>query len=159
MYIDPDSLTGSFVLGQAFGRLERLTLDFDFERERRAANFVDLQPKELAAIIDDLLSVRELLPGGNVAVLVKLKAILEGTIAAIFEQGQLAAQEYWAQASPDERAHLATLMPEVVIAKAWEHVSENTDTNQANWFIEGFCRQWWLVEYLNYVYNTPSQTE
>jgi hypothetical protein len=159
MYIDPDSLTGSFVLGQAFGRLERLTLDFDFERERRAANFVDLQPNELAAIIDDLLSVRELLPAGNVAVLIKLKAILEGTIAAIFEQGQLAAQEYWSQATPDERTQLAKLMPNVVIAKAWEHVPENTDTNQANWFVEGFCRQWWLVEYLNYIYGTPSQTE
>ena len=160
MYIDPDSLTGGFVLGQAFARLERLTLDFDFEKERRAANFVDLpEPKKLAGIIDDLLSAREHLPGGDIARLIKLKATLEDAIAAIFERGQLAAHEYWAQASPDERAHLATLMPEVVIAKAWEHVPENTDTNQANWFIEAFCRQWWLVEYLNYIYDTPSRTE
>jgi hypothetical protein len=113
----------------------------------------------LVEVIDGLLSVREHLLGGDVAQLIKLKATLEDTLAAAVERGKLAAQEYWAQASPDERALLATLMPEVVIAKAWERLPENTDTNQANWFVEGFCRQWWLVEYLNYVCNTPSQTE
>ena len=153
MYIDPDSLTGGFVLGQAFARLERLTLDFDFEKERRAANFVDLpEPKKLAGIIDDLLSAREHLPGGDIARLIKLKATLEDAIAAIFERGQLAAHEYWAQASP-------TLMTDVFLAKGWEVVPDNTDTNQANWFIEALCRLWWLVEYLNYIYDTPSRTE
>jgi hypothetical protein len=156
MFVDPDSLTWRFALGEAFQGVQRLVWHFDFAKERRGANYTGVpDPNELVQIINGFLTESDHLPDGDISELEKAKVALQGSIGRAYQSGQHASHQRWAQSAPEQQAQLSDLMPETVISAAWSQVPSGLSNSEANWFVEGFCRTWWSVEYVTYVRGTP----
>lgn len=145
-----------FALTQALYRLSELVYGFDMNAELYGQNFTGVQdPETLLTIIKGFLDEQDMFLAGQITRLEGMRTAIQQEVAPAYQAGQAAARQVWMDAPPQERARLARLEAEGVINEAWKHVPHKLPASAANWFLEGFCRIWWTVEFLAYIRGTP----
>lgn len=139
-----------FALGTTLGRLETLVWGFDSDIESNGHAFSGVPaPEELITIIDGFSGETDIMFQGTITQLNKMRQYLIEVLAPAYQDGLNSAQLRWHQASTEERAALAEFDFPDFRNDAKKQIPQDAKPSQANWFVEGYCRQW-RVEWMEY---------
>lgn len=144
-----------FALGVTFARLEQLVWKFDVGVETGEKGYANVPtPNELTTIIAGFLEQKDQLLLGDVTRLEKMQLYSKDYLAPVYQNGQQHSQQQWTTAKPSLRYQLQNLSPSEVRERAWNIVPREVSPTEANWCVEGFCRRWWEIDYVEHILNT-----
>ena len=144
------SVHWEFALITALVRLEYLVWNFDFVTEVGEQGYVGVQtPEMLNGIIAGFLDECAWLFEGDQTRLIKMQMCITDQLGPAYHAGQATAQSVRQRASVVEHQQLLNAAVADVRQMGSERVPTNVSPPAGSWFMEGFCRQWWQIEYIH----------
>lgn len=149
--IDPSTKNGQTIIWLTFNEIRHAAWQFDFEWMRRGAPFVTIPPpEELVKLIDYILDIQAHSPNPSqsfpsVKMCESWKVRIREQLTSIYQDGRKMAHKTWEAENKEERQHLITATIDEVIRLGRDKTPKVFDENQAEWFLQGFCGEWWTI--------------
>lgn len=146
------SVHWNFALAVAIFRLEELVWSFDVMKETGDMGYSSVPaPEDLLRIANSFLNEPQYLHNNDQVRLRHIADYLNEHLLKVYLLGQERAHSYWTGVDTNERNSLLAFSVSEVRSEAINELPEDLSLSEQNWFIEGFCRSWWQVEYIAYI--------